>query len=191
MSHESDVQTVLLAQSGDRAALDRLFRSVQTQLFHRVLAIVGELDATEDVLQDVFVLLQRKLRHLRDPVHFSAWASRIAVRESVRRVVRDRRASVLVDEEAVLENLADPEERDPLRSFAVSEMVLLIGQLPSGSRAVVTLHYLDDLPLKEVADILRIPIGTVKSRLSYGLKALRHLQRTPISHVAQTGGDHE
>jgi RNA polymerase sigma-70 factor (ECF subfamily) len=49
----------------------------------------------------------------------------------------------------------------------------LVGDLPAGSRAVLTLHYLDDLPLTEVADVLGLPVGTVKSRLSYGPRLLR------------------
>ncbi len=192
MSDGTDTLRVLLAQSGDREALDQLFRSVQESLFHRVSAIVGDPDSTKDVLQDVFVLLQRKLKHLRDPAHFQAWAMRIAVRESVRRAGRNRRASSVIAGDAVLGSIPDPRGTDPLRSLAAAEAVAVIRQLPAGSRAVLTLHYLDDLPLKEVATVLRIPIGTVKSRLSHGLSALRQrLQSDPINHEVPTRGDHE
>ena len=78
MSPHDEVIDVLLAQSGDIGALDRLLRSIQEPLFLRVLSIVAERELAEDVVQDVFILLLRKLGWLRDPRHFRAWAFRIA-----------------------------------------------------------------------------------------------------------------
>lgn len=172
MSPGDEVLTVLLAQSGDLDALDRLFREVQEPLFLRVLSVAGHRELAEDVVQDVFILLLRKLKWLRDPRYFRAWAFRIAARETYRAVTRERRWSS-GDRDDDVGDLADHREPEPLRAVVASRLPELVRQLPAGSRAVLTLHYLDDLPLTEVAGILKLPVGTVKSRLSYGLGRLR------------------
>ena len=176
MSPHDEVIDVLLAQSGDIGALDRLFRSVQEPLFLRVLSIVAERELAEDVVQDVFILLLRKLGWLRDPRHFRAWAFRIAVREAVRGIAKEKRGARSTPDD-VLEEVPDPRGMEPLRAMASAELVELVRELPVRSRAVLTLHYLDELSLAEVAAVLDLPIGTAKSRLSYGLGILRRQLR--------------
>jgi RNA polymerase sigma-70 factor, ECF subfamily len=183
VSQDPEALNVLLAQSGDRDALDDLFKAIQEPLFHRVLAIVGHRDLAQDVLQDVFILVQRKLKHLKAPEHFRAWAFRIAARESIRQSVRERRRFTKTADADQLDGITDSRAVEPIRSLAAGEAVELIRSLPARSRVVLTLHYLDDLPLREVSDVLDIPLGTVKSRLSYGLNALR---RTLLSDPAAT-----
>jgi RNA polymerase sigma-70 factor (ECF subfamily) len=149
-----------------------LLRSVQEPLFLRIRAIVRHHEAAEDVLQDVFILIHGKLGWLREPRHFRAWAFRIDAREAFLSVAKDRRRPG-ANAVAALGGLEDPTRPDPLRAVEKERMPGLVGDLPAGSRAVLTLHYLDDLPLTEVADVLGLPVGTVKSRLSYGLRLLR------------------
>jgi RNA polymerase sigma-70 factor (ECF subfamily) len=67
--------------------------------------------------------------------------------------------------EAALEKPSDPWQRERLLAS--------LEQLSPASRAVVTLHYLEEMPLADVAAVLDVPLGTVKSRLSYGLAQLR------------------
>jgi len=57
----------------------------------------------------------------------------------------------------------------------VRELGDFVSRLSPASQAVVVLHYYEELPLDEIADVLEIPLGTVKSRLSYGLKQLREI----------------
>ncbi|HEX7956629.1 MAG TPA: sigma-70 family RNA polymerase sigma factor [Pyrinomonadaceae bacterium] len=164
---------VLRAQTGDRAALDALLSSVQEPLYRYVLSLVGAPALAEDVLQETFIRVYRKLRWLRDPVLFRAWAYRIATREAFRQMRRERRwAEQVRDEEALKEVAATPprEELEPELSARLRESV---GALSPASRAVVVLYYLHEMSLEETAGVLGVPLGTVKSRLSYGLEALR------------------
>ena len=73
MTGTNEALMVLRAQSGDRAALDTLFRQVQSPLFRCIRGIVGQRELAEDVLQEVFFILYRKLAWLRDPRLFPAW----------------------------------------------------------------------------------------------------------------------
>lgn len=165
---------VLRAQAGDREALDELLRSVQTPLYRYVRSLVGEPQLAEDVLQDVFVLICRKLRWLRDPNLFRPWAYRIASRRALRVLeAESRRTGRSLDEAA--EPAAPPPRYDPA---LVASLPTLLAAITPASRAVLSLHYLQEMSLRETAEVLGIPVGTAKSRLGYGLEALRKLLGT-------------
>jgi RNA polymerase sigma-70 factor (ECF subfamily) len=162
---------VLRAQTGDITALESLLARVEAPLFRYVATLVGEPDRAADVLQDTFVRIWRKLGWLRDPSLFRPWAYRIASREALRSLSRDRPWSDRADERE-LEALAasepltvDPGLRERLAGF--------VDALPPASRAVILLVYFEDFTLAETAAVLGVPPGTVRSRLAYGLSKLR------------------
>jgi RNA polymerase sigma-70 factor (ECF subfamily) len=157
---------VLLAQSGDREAFDTLLKSIQEPLFRYILRITGERAAAEDTLQDVFLLIFRKLRWLNDPALFRPWAYRIATRAALARMKRDRRTESI-------DAIEIAEIPDVDRMVVTAQLPDLLSRVSPASRTVLALHYLEDMTLPEVADILGISIGTVKSRLAYGLTSLR------------------
>ncbi len=174
---------VLRAQSGDRQALDDLLREVQGPLFRCIRAITAQRELAEDVLQDVLVILCRQLVWLREPRLFRAWSYRIASREALRRLGRERR--VPLTEVGALERLPGVALPDPVRRDLAARLPALVAELTPACRPVLALHYLEELTLPEVADILGLPLGTVKSRLAYGLRLLRgRLQLGPPSGAA-------
>ncbi len=179
---------VLRAQAGDRQALDALLRSVQTPLLGYVRSLVSDPNLAEDVLQDVFVLICRKLRWLREPALFRPWAYRIASRRAFRVLQGERkraernRAGRSVDDD--VEPAVEPPRYDP---ELIASLPTLLAAVSSSSRAVLSLHYLQEMSLQETADILGIPLGTTKSRLAYGLKALRQLLAKDCAGRAATG----
>jgi RNA polymerase sigma-70 factor (ECF subfamily) len=163
---------VLLAQSGDRAALEELFKAVEGPLLRYVLGVVADRALAEDVLQEVFILIYRKLYWLREPELFRPWAYRIASREVIRQLKRARRWPEQFDEDSRPESVA-VEERGEFRPGLAERLPELLARVSPASRMVLVLHYLDEMPLQEVADVLGLPLGTIKSRLAYGLAALR------------------
>jgi RNA polymerase sigma-70 factor (ECF subfamily) len=172
LSRVEDVLLVLRAQSGDREALDALLRQMQGPLFRCIRGIVGHRELAEDVLQEVFVILCHKLVWLREPRLFRAWSYRIASREALRRLKRERRLGAPADEGA-LALLPDPQVPDPVRRELAARLPALVTRVAPACRPVLALHYLEELTLPAVADILGLPLGTVKSRLAYGLRQLR------------------
>ena len=108
-----ETRWVLRAQTGDREALDELLRAVQEPLYRYVLSLMGEPALAEDVLQEVFLRIYRKLRWLRTPELFRAWAYRIASRETFTHLRRERRWTDQVRDEAVLESRPAPEDLAP------------------------------------------------------------------------------
>jgi RNA polymerase sigma-70 factor, ECF subfamily len=164
-----EAQWVLRAQCGDREALELLLRSVQLTLRRYLLRLVGTSSA-DDVLQEVLILISGKLKWLEVPEAFRPWAYRIASREAFRQLRKEKRRAEQVRDEALLENVPAAESAVPPEILAE---LLESEALSPASRAVLVLHFQEELPLPEIAAILEIPLGTVKSRLSYGLAALR------------------
>jgi RNA polymerase sigma-70 factor (ECF subfamily) len=170
-----EAQWVLRAQCGDREALELLLRGVQSSLHRYVCSLVGSSEA-DDVLQDVLVIVCRKLAWLNNPEVFRAWAYRIASRAAFRHLKRQKRWPEQIPEDFMLEEIPAPDVRPPAELL---QHWLDPDSISPASRAVLVLHFQEERSLQEVAAILEIPVGTVKSRLAYGLTALREqLART-------------
>ena len=122
---------------------------------------------------EVFLIIYRKLRWLENPQLFRAWAYRIASREAFRRLKREKRWAEQIRDEEVLEKISARETAEIYEPELIEKIPTLISNVSPASRAVLILHYLDEMPLSEVAEILDISLGTVKSRLAYGLTSLR------------------
>lgn len=170
-----------LAQSGDRQALDTLLRDFQTALYRHACTIVSDPDLALDALQASLLLIARRLGTVRDPHWFRAWAYRITTRESLRvarRLGRDRR---MFNDAIPIETLtvAAPEEATALARQWTERLT----ELPPAAQIVMQLHFLENMKLTEIAEALEVPLGTVKSRLAYGLGRLRELSRPATAHA--------
>jgi RNA polymerase sigma-70 factor (ECF subfamily) len=174
---------VLLAQAGDRAALEQVLKGVQQPLFDYLARLVGNAHLAEDILQEVFVLVWRKLPWLRDPELFRPWIYRIASREAFRRLKKERTWSQSLGQ-SELDTVAEEPVSDPLvqRLDQLSEHLAAVSP---ASRVVLILHYQQGLTIDEVASVLELSPGTVKSRLAYGLAMLRQKLDQPEASDAR------
>ena len=172
-----EMQWVLRAQCRDREALEALLRSVQPALRRYLTGLAGANEA-DDVLQDVLVIVIRRIGTLDDPKLFRPWAFRIASREAFRHIRKRRLWQGRHEDDYQLEELPTPAAAP---SGELLRRLLAAGTISPASRAVLCLHFEEELPLLEVAAILDIPLGTVKSRLGYGLRAIR-------KHLKSIGG---
>jgi RNA polymerase sigma-70 factor, ECF subfamily len=169
---------VLLAQAGDRAALEQLLHETYAPLRRYIMGLVGAALA-DDVLQEASIQIFRKLRFLREPAVFLPWTFRIASRIAFSHLKNANRWQPL--EDAPPEHLAafDPTLGEPPNE----SFLALLDYVSPASRAVLLLRYEHDLTLEEAAAVLEIPIGTAKSRLHYGITSLRKIltsERKPI-----------
>jgi RNA polymerase sigma-70 factor, ECF subfamily len=160
---------VLRAQSGDREAFDLLLREISPPLLRYVTRVTADAALAEDIVQETLIVIVRKIQWLDDPSLFRAWAYRIASRETFR-VLRKRRAVIF---EPIGEDFSS--NVTPVDPWLTERLTTSLERLSPASRAVLTLHYLEERPLSEIAAILDLTIGTVKSRLAYGLAQLRKL----------------
>jgi RNA polymerase sigma-70 factor, ECF subfamily len=169
VTSKQEAQWVLRAQLDDREAIEALLSSVQPRLTRYVRAIVGAADA-EDVTQEVMVSIYRKLWTLSTPDLFRPWMYRIASRAAFQHLKKRRRWP---------DHLRDDEALDQLHAQDLAAIGLRVDDLlqdprvTPASRAVLILHYKEEMTLADVAGVLDISLGTVKSRLAYGLATLR------------------
>src|SRR5262245_21065651 len=152
----SPMRLVLLAQAGDRAALGELLRYVQAPLHAYLARLLGDGHLAEDVLQDVFVIVWRKLRWLREPELFRPWVYRIASREAVRRL-RKERFWARRRRELRLAALPAADPPEPVPREWLAQLPDRLAAVTPASRAVLLLHYLEGLTLDEVAAVLALP----------------------------------
>jgi RNA polymerase sigma-70 factor (ECF subfamily) len=165
---DDELQLVVLAQCGDPAALEALLLGMQDSLSRYISGLVGR-TAADDVLQEVFVKIWRNLKWLRRPELFRPWAYRIASRACYQQLKRARQWSDRLDETAMVEHLAVPANY----INSLPGLDVLLHRVSPASRAVLLLHYGEDLSIEETAAVLDISVGTAKSRLAYGLACLR------------------
>ena len=168
MTSKEELQWVLRAQCDDREALEALLRTAQPRLRQYLCGLVGP-QMADDVLQETLIAICRNVRWLRVPELFWTWAFRIATRLAFRHLRREQRRA---------EETLAPESIEALQAIVppsglVMEDLLQLNAVPPASRAVLALHFGQNLSLAEVAAVLDIPLGTVKSRLAAGLAALR------------------
>jgi RNA polymerase sigma-70 factor (ECF subfamily) len=173
-------ELVELARSGDREAFSELVRATLDRQYAVAYLILRDSDHAQDAVQEALVSAWRDLRSLRDLDAWEAWLHRLTVRACYRLARSDRRRTVVE-----LRALPDPGARSLLdHSITLEErdrMERQLSRLPIDQRTVMVLHFYLDLPLTNVATILDIPVGTAKSRLHYGLQALRRsMAREPM-----------
>jgi RNA polymerase sigma-70 factor (ECF subfamily) len=173
------MQWVLRAQCNDREALEALLRGVQPSLRRYLSGLAGATDA-DDLLQDVLVIIIRKLGMLDDPKLFRPWSFRIASREAFRHIRKRRLWQGRHEDGVEVDDLVTPETWP---SGQLLRELLAIDAISPANRAVLILHFEEQLSLPEVAAILDIPLGTAKSRLGYGLSSIR-------KHLKASGGSH-
>jgi RNA polymerase sigma-70 factor (ECF subfamily) len=159
---------VLLAQTGDRGALEQLLRQAYGPLRRYITHLAGA-SLADDILQESSIQIFRKLPFLREPAVFRSWTFRIASRVAFTHLKRARRWEPLD---------AAPPEPLTVHNPGLGEppdeaFFALLDRASPASRAVLLLHYQHDLSLEECAAILEIPVGTAKSRLNYGVTMLR------------------
>jgi len=165
-----DHELVALAQQGDQRAFESLTLAHHTRLFRVAHGILRDRHLAEDVTQQALLDIWRDIRRLRDPAKYEGWAYRLLVRVCYAEAKRQPKWMPCDD-------LApEVEPRAPDAYGAVADRDQLergFGRLSLDHRAVLVTHYFMDLPPDEAAEVLRIPVGTYKSRLHRATEAMR------------------
>lgn len=166
---------VLRCQTGDESAFAELVDRYAQRLRYFVRKLLGEADGVEDVLQDVWLIVFRRMVDLREPAAFSTWLYRVA-RNRAYRALRDRRLLLpLEDEDVAVED-------DDDENFAAADAAQIhagLDELPAAHREVLTLRFLEQMTYEDIAQVTGCKLGTVRSRLYYAKRALRRaIERT-------------
>ncbi|HEY9240399.1 MAG TPA: RNA polymerase sigma factor [Streptosporangiaceae bacterium] len=166
---------VLLQQvaSGDRDALGALYRRHARAVLAQIRLVVGERGLSEEILQDTMLAVWRGAGSFRGVSQVRSWIIAIALRQARDRL-RRRRLAVVADESVLSEQAAaDPgPEAQVLERAELAAVADAIRGLSPGHREVLGLVFGADLTLAGAAEVLGVPVGTVKSRLAAARAAL-------------------
>lgn len=167
-----DEYLVAAARTGDRKAFAMLAERWHGKLVAHAWRLTGDKEAARDAAQGTWVEIVRGLSRLQDERAFAAWAYRIVTRRCARHIgkaVRGRELAQAVSRQPPPETessrMGDSVDHDRLRAA--------IAGLPADQGSAVALFYLEEMSVAEVAVALRVPAGTVKTRLMHARRKLR------------------
>ncbi len=167
----ADELLAIRCQLGEREAFDALIARWHEPIWRFLRRLTGSDDAAADLAQDTWLRVLRGIAALRDPASLRPWLFGIARRAAMDRL--RRQYTQAVDADAVLDELPAPESDADLES----ELAALAGgmsALPLREREMLALFYLRELTIEQIAQLLAVPAGTVKSRLFRARQLLRN-----------------
>lgn len=182
---EPSAELVRRAQVGEESALVALVQSQQTYVYSIALGIMHNPQDAADMTQDAFVRLLRSLPTYRGETKFTTWLYRLVTNiclDGLRRRGRpvDSLDAREDDDQALGDLLTDtdrwaqPEDESEWRESA-GEVREALRRLPESQRLALTLHYFEEMRYDEIADIMRLPLNTVKSHIRRGKERLGQL----------------
>lgn len=166
----ADELLAVRCQLGERAAFDALIARWHKPLWRYARNLTGQDAAADDATQETWLRVLRGIARLREPARLRSWLFGIAHRVLMDRLRRQYAQPQLDDGD--LDAIAAPSEPDD--EFDLDQLHGALAALPLVENEVLTLFYLQELALGDVAQALGIPVGTVKSRLFRARKLLRH-----------------
>ena len=188
-TNPSDHDLILKIQGGNLDALGEIYDRHRHLVFRTALAICNDPEAAADLLQDVFLRLHRFAARIDPERPLEPWLYRVTANQTYTWVKRHQRWSHPLEE--IAEWLSSGVKHSPQfiteQDDESKRIQAAIAKLSLPHRVVVVMYYINDLSLHEIAEILEIPEGTVKSRLHYGRRALRNQLGLDSLSVRETG----
>jgi len=192
---DPDGELVARWQSGDERAFEELVKIHEQRVFRLLFRMMGNREEAEDVAQEAFLSLHRHGHRFRREARFSTFVYRVAANAALnrRRALgrnRNRVKELKVSQQAGFD--LPPAPRDPEDAAAGSEaqqrVQAALLELPEDLRVAILLYDIEGQSYQEVARVLGIPEGTVKSRIHRARNALRDLLRSYVGRDAEGAG---
>ena len=184
---ENDVQLIHRILSGDEAAFTALVRKYQKGVHALAWRKVGDFHIAEEITQDTFLQVHKKLTTLQNPNQFAGWLYVITNRMCIRWFKNKKPTMLSLEKTSGTEvdkssyKLYVSEQRETKAAEHHYEIVKeLLKKLPESERTVVTLHYLGEMTAKEIGNFLGVSANTIKSRLQRAKKRLRAQNEDPL-----------
>ena len=195
MEREDDVQLIYNILSGDEAAFSVLVEKYRKSVHAFVWRKIGDFHHAEEITQDTFLQVYKKLPTLKDPHQFTGWLYVIANRLCIdwKRKKKLTVQSIEDTSTAEIEKSAYTRYLSEQRQTEASErrreiIKKLLAQLPASERTVVTLYYLGEMKVKEISKFLGISVSTINTRLH---RARKRLQASETFLTSTAGGNFE
>ncbi|MAS97988.1 MAG: sigma-70 family RNA polymerase sigma factor [Pontiellaceae bacterium] len=180
---KDDSQWVELAKTGDTAAFDKLVELYHSRIYTLTYQMTSNREDAEDLTQEIFVKAFEALPRFKGQSSFYTWLYRIGINKTINyRKKRNRNRPFSLDamdqevkQDEVYHDLSS--EGSPLRNLSLSELQLKLNKAMQGlsekHRTVVVMHDMQGIPHDEIAKVVGVSVGTVRSRLFYARRQLQ------------------
>ena len=166
----------------DRRMQEELYRRFSPRMYAVCLRYAGNTEEAEDILQEGFVKVFKKLGSFRGEGSFEGWIRRIFVNTAIEHFRRKRYLQPVTEKE---ENTIEGKYLSALDGLAEKDILALVQQLSPGYRTVFNMYVIEGYSHKEIADMLNISEGTSKSQLSRAKVILQDMVREFIEHQSE------
>lgn len=174
----SDEKLVEWTLSDKPEAFGEIVRRWERKIFALCFGMLGREDEAQDAAQDTFIAAYRNLSNFRNEAKVSSWLHRIAVNQCLTKKRRAKtRGETALDGEDGKNSFAAPAHLSPARQTERNERLIVVrtavAALPPDLRQVIVMKEFEELTFQEMAEILQLPVSTVKSRVYTALKQLK------------------
>lgn len=165
---------IVRCQTGEAAALAELIGRYGPRLRFYLRKLAGDA-AADDLLQEVWIDVFRRIARLNDPAAFGGWVYRIA-RDKAYRLLRSRRTPVAI----VDDNVADDAAEEPRwTAEEIAQLRDALDRLSLAHREVLVLQFVEAMTYEQIATLIECPVGTIRSRVHHAKRALRAAMECP------------
>lgn len=166
---QDDVKLVTASKNGDQDAFSLLVQRYQRRVFNLVLRMLQDYEEACEITQEAFLAAWQGMPSFRGEARFSTWLYRIAYNCALKQLElrkRERTLQQALQAEQALESIGDEQKNAHLEALDNQELVQeQLSQLPAKYRIVLILRHLQDMTYEEMAEVLTMPIGTIKTHL--------------------------
>ncbi len=162
-----DELLVLAIQDGNDSAMNELITRWQKRLWLHACRVTGDSQASLDIVQESWLAIIKGIAKLKEPSAYKSWMYRITTYKAIDWINNKNKTPLSLDSQEI--DIIQKEKQDH------SDIYALLDQLDIKKRIVIILFYFEDQGINEIAKTLKIPVGTVKSRLNIARNELRQI----------------
>jgi RNA polymerase sigma-70 factor, ECF subfamily len=194
VTEQDEEQLVLSSKKGDQDAFAQLVQKHQRRVFNLVFRMLQQYEEANEVTQETFLAAWQGIPSFRGDARFSTWLYRIAYNCALKQLEqrkRDKELQVVVQAEQIAASIGQEQRVDAaLETHARQTMVQeQLSQLPAKYRIVLILRHLQEMTYEEMAQILTMPIGTIKTHLFRARNLLKErLEKFGVEQNTRTRG---
>ena len=189
-SEQDDTHLVKASQQGDQDAFASLMQRHQRRVFNLILRMLQDYEEASEITQEAFLAAWMGLPSFRGEARFATWLYRIAYNCALKQLERRKRERFLraaIEAEQILEEVNKQEQAEDILELRVRQAIVReqLEKLPTTYRRVLTLRHLQEMIYEEMADILTLPIGTIKTHLFRARHLLKERLYNAYSNAPQ------
>jgi len=182
-------ETILRAQAGDREAIAALVAEQQRYVYSIAMSITRDPTDAADLTQDALIRFIRAIGSYRGDTRLTTWLYRLVVNLGIDRMRRRGAPPIRLDDESVEIDIASDDPVDDVagsveRVEQARAVRHAVARLPDAQRLALTLHYFEDMRYEDIADVMGVPLNTVKSHIRRGKERLAVLLRPELDAAA-------